>query len=131
MARSDVRCLHLVWGFDNGAKLLEAAEGTASRDRFKACEISLPLWTVARLGEDQDRGVASCEPGPVAAVREALMFAERLAEKATPSDAGSPGRGTHVAGTVWWRRPSARALLLWCYGSWLSPFGGKVHGRKR
>jgi bifunctional non-homologous end joining protein LigD len=26
VARSNVRCLHLVWGFDNGAKLLEAAE---------------------------------------------------------------------------------------------------------
>jgi bifunctional non-homologous end joining protein LigD len=26
MARSNVRCLHLVWGFDDGAKLLEAAE---------------------------------------------------------------------------------------------------------
>jgi bifunctional non-homologous end joining protein LigD len=26
LARSNVRCLHLVWGFDNGAKLLEAAE---------------------------------------------------------------------------------------------------------
>jgi bifunctional non-homologous end joining protein LigD len=26
VARSNVRCLHLVWGFDNGAKLLEVAE---------------------------------------------------------------------------------------------------------
>jgi ATP-dependent DNA ligase len=26
VARSNVRCLHLVWGFDDGAKLLEAAE---------------------------------------------------------------------------------------------------------
>jgi bifunctional non-homologous end joining protein LigD len=26
VARSSVQCLHLVWGFDNGAKLLEAAE---------------------------------------------------------------------------------------------------------
>jgi len=26
VARSSVPCLHLVWGFDNGAKLLEAAE---------------------------------------------------------------------------------------------------------
>ena len=26
MAPSNVQCLHLVWGFDNGAKLLDAAE---------------------------------------------------------------------------------------------------------
>jgi bifunctional non-homologous end joining protein LigD len=26
VARSNVRCLHLVWGFDDGAKLLKAAE---------------------------------------------------------------------------------------------------------
>jgi ATP-dependent DNA ligase len=31
VARSSVRCLHMVQGFDNGAKLLEAAEGIVSK----------------------------------------------------------------------------------------------------
>ena len=44
----------------------------AGGHRFEAPGVSLPLGTVARLGEDQDRGVAGGEPRAVEAASEAL-----------------------------------------------------------
>ena len=69
VARSSVHCLHLVQGFDNGAKLLEAAErhgmeGIVSKRQASAYS-SGPS---PRLGQDEDRGLASGEPGAVATV---------------------------------------------------------------
>jgi hypothetical protein len=61
-ARSSVHCLHLVQGFDNGAKLLEQPSCWAGGLRFEAPSVSLHLGTIPRLGQDQDRRVASCEP---------------------------------------------------------------------
>src|SRR5262245_65975173 len=70
VARSGVRCLHLVQTFADGAKLLAAAErhgleGIVSKRLTSS-------GTVPRLGEDQNCRLARCEPGAVAAVREAL-----------------------------------------------------------
>ena len=63
---NDVRCLHLTQAFDDGAKVLEAAErhgleGIVS----KRTDFGLSLGAIPRLGEDQDGGVENGEPGSV------------------------------------------------------------------
>jgi len=69
LARSNVPCLHLVWGFDDGAKLLEVARtARIGGERFEATGVSLLLRTVPRLGQGEDGGLAGCEPGAVADV---------------------------------------------------------------
>jgi hypothetical protein len=44
----------------------------SSSVRVKAHGVALSLRAIARLGEDQEWGLASCEPGAVAAFRKAL-----------------------------------------------------------
>jgi bifunctional non-homologous end joining protein LigD len=68
LAQSEVSCLHVVRSFDDGAALFIAAERHGMRHRFETTSIALQLGAIARLGEDQDRGLASCEPGKVAPV---------------------------------------------------------------
>ena len=66
-----------VWGtaaacMPPGTIELSGCAPRAGGHRFEAPGVSLPLGTVARLGEDQDRGVAGGEPGAVEAASEAL-----------------------------------------------------------
>jgi hypothetical protein len=44
----------------------------AERHRLETAAVSEPLWTIPRLGEGKDCGLARGEPGAVAAVREGL-----------------------------------------------------------
>ena len=46
VARSDVYCLHLAQVFDNGAKLLKAAERHGLEGIVQASSLSLPLGTI-------------------------------------------------------------------------------------
>ena len=99
---------------------MRRSSGTGWRHYFEASSVCLQLGAISRLGEDQNRRVASGEPGAVAVVRKALT----TAEKATPSDAGSPGRGTHAAGTVWVATAGLRGCCF--YGA--SVFGYPLFG---
>jgi len=69
VARSNVPCLHLVWGFDDGAKLLKVAErhgleGIVSKRQASAYR-SGPSRNWVKI---KNRAVAGGEPGAVAAV---------------------------------------------------------------
>ena len=57
VARSNVRCLHLVWGFDDGAKLLKVAERRGLEGIVSKRQASAQLSGPSICGW---KGTASC-----------------------------------------------------------------------
>ena len=68
VARSDIHCLHLVQAFDNGAKLLKAAERHGLEGIVPKRKASAYRSGPSRDWVETNCGVARSEPGTVATV---------------------------------------------------------------